>query len=70
MPEDNVIGEINRGFVYPVSDLNQEHLSISITAQTAAQLAFDQVVAFTKDRTAFGQKVIDFQNTHFVLAAI
>jgi acyl-CoA dehydrogenase len=70
VPASNVIGEVNRGFVYLVSDLPQERLSISITAQAAAQLAFDQAVAFTKDRTAFGKKVIDFQNTRFVLADI
>ena len=70
VPATNVIGEINRGFVYLVSDLPQERLSISITAQAAAQRAFDEAVAFTRDRTAFGKKVIEFQNTRFTLADI
>jgi acyl-CoA dehydrogenase len=70
VPASNVIGEVNRGFIYLVSDLPQERLSISITAQAAAQRAFDEAVAFTKDRTAFGKKVIDFQNTRFTLAEI
>lgn len=70
VPASNVIGEVNRGFIYLVSDLPQERLSISITAQAAAQRAFDEAVAFTKERTAFGKKVIDFQNTRFVLADI
>lgn len=70
VPASNVIGEVNRGFIYLVSDLPQERLSISITAQAAAQRAFDEAVAFTKDRTAFGKKVIDFQNTRFTLADI
>ena len=70
VPASNVIGEINRGFIYLVSDLPQERLSISITAQAAAQRAFDEAVAFTRDRTAFGRKVIDFQNTRFTLADI
>jgi alkylation response protein AidB-like acyl-CoA dehydrogenase len=65
-----VIGEVNRGFIYLVSDLPQERLSISITAQVAAQRAFDEAVAFTRDRTAFGKKVIEFQNTRFTLADI
>jgi acyl-CoA dehydrogenase len=68
VPASNVIGEVNRGFIYLVSDLPQERLSISITAQAAAQRAFDEAVAFTRDRTAFGKKVIDFQNTRFTLA--
>jgi alkylation response protein AidB-like acyl-CoA dehydrogenase len=70
VPASNVIGEINRGFIYLVSDLPQERLSISITAQAAAQRAFDEAVSFTRDRTAFGKKVIDFQNTRFTLADI
>ena len=70
VPASNVIGEVNRGFVYLVSDLPQERLSISITAQAAAQRAFDEAVAFTRDRTAFGKKVIEFQNTRFTLADI
>jgi len=70
VPAGNLLGEENRGFIYLVSDLPQERLSISITAQAAAQRAFDEAVAFTRDRTAFGRKVIDFQNTRFTLAGI
>jgi acyl-CoA dehydrogenase len=70
VPASNVIGDVNRGFIYLVSDLPQERLSISITAQAAAQRAFDEAVAFTRERTAFGKKVIEFQNTRFTLADI
>lgn len=70
VPASNVIGEINRGFVYLVSELAQERLSIAITAQAAAQRALDEAISFTRERSAFGQKVIDFQNTRFTLADI
>ena len=70
VPASNVIGEVNRGFIYLVSELPQERLSISITAQAAAQRAFDEALAFTRERTAFGKKVIEFQNTRFTLADI
>lgn len=70
VPTGNVIGDVNRGFIYLVSDLPQERLSISITAQAAAQRAFDEAVAYTRDRTAFGKKVIEFQSTRFTLADI
>ena len=70
VPAGNVLGEVNRGFIYLVSDLPQERLSISITAQAAAQRAFDEAVAYTRDRTAFGKRIIDFQNTRFTLADI
>ena len=68
VPAANLLGEENRGFIYLVSDLPQERQSISITAQAAAQRAFNEAVAYTKERVAFGQRVIDFQNTRFILA--
>ena len=70
VPATNVIGEVDRGFVYLITELPQERLSISISAQSAAQRAYDEALAFTRDRTAFGRKVIDFQNTRFTLADI
>ena len=70
VPASNLLGRENAGFLHLVSDLPQERLSISITAQAAAQRAFDEAVAFTRDRKAFGKNVIDFQNTRFVLADI
>ena len=68
VPVGNLLGEENRGFIYLVSELAQERLSISITAQAAAQRAFDEAVKFVKDRRAFGKLVVDFQNTRFSLA--
>lgn len=70
VPAGNLIGQENRGFIYLVSELAQERLSISITAQTAAQRAYDEAVAFTRERKAFGKAIIDFQNTRFTLADI
>jgi alkylation response protein AidB-like acyl-CoA dehydrogenase len=70
VPVDNLLGEENRGFIYLVSELPQERLSISINAQGAAQRAFDEALAFTKERKAFGKPVFDFQNTRFQLAAM
>jgi alkylation response protein AidB-like acyl-CoA dehydrogenase len=70
VPVENLLGEENRGFIHLVSELPQERLSISISAQAAAQRAFDEAVKFTKDRTAFGQRVIEFQNTRFRLAGM
>ena len=43
-------------------------LSAPVQAQQAAQRAFDEAVAFTKNRKAFGKTVFDFQNTRFTLA--
>jgi acyl-CoA dehydrogenase len=68
VPMTNCLGEEGKGFIYLMSELPQERLGIAISAQAAAQRAFDMTVAFVKERKAFGQTVMDFQNTRFVLA--
>src|SRR5207237_9777482 len=68
VPMTNCLGEEGKGFVYLMSQLPQERLSIAVAAQAAAQRAFDEAVKFTKDRKAFGKTVFEFQNTKFTLA--
>jgi acyl-CoA dehydrogenase len=68
VPMTNCLGEEGKGFVYLMSELPQERLSIAISAQASAQKAYDETVAFVRDRKAFGKPVIDFQNTRFTLA--
>jgi len=68
VPMTNCLGEEGKGFVYLMSELPQERLSIAIGAQASAQKAYDETVAFVRERKAFGKPVIDFQNTRFTLA--
>ena len=68
VPITNCLGEEGKGFIYLMSELPQERLSIAIGAQTAAQRSFDQTVEFVRERKAFGKPILDFQNTRFVLA--
>ncbi len=68
VPMTNCLGEEGKGFIYLMSELPQERLSIAISCQAGAQRAFDQTVTFVKDRKAFGQPIMEFQNTRFVLA--
>ena len=68
VPCANLLGAENGGFGHLVSELAQERLSISITAQAAAQRAYDEALAFVRERKAFGKLVIEFQNTRFTLA--
>lgn len=67
---DSLLGEENAAFGYLVAQLAQERLSVAIAAQAASQRAFDEAVEFTGSRLAFGQRVLDFQNTRFVLAGL
>lgn len=68
VPITNCLGEEGKGFIYLMSELPQERLSIAVSAQASSQKAFDDTVAFVKDRKAFGKPVFNFQNTRFVLA--
>jgi long-chain-acyl-CoA dehydrogenase len=68
VPMTNCLGEEGKGFIYLMSELPQERLSIAVGTQASAQRAFDDTVAFVKDRKAFGKTVFDFQNTRFTLA--
>jgi acyl-CoA dehydrogenase len=67
---DALLGEEGRGFAAMMQELPQERLSIAIIAVASCQRAFDLTVAYAKERKAFGQRVIDFQNTRFKLAEI
>ncbi|HEY0444944.1 MAG TPA: acyl-CoA dehydrogenase family protein [Allosphingosinicella sp.] len=68
VPITNCLGQEGMGFAYLMNQLPQERLSIACSAQGSAQRAFDEAVAFTRQRKAFGKAVFDFQNTKFVLA--
>jgi acyl-CoA dehydrogenase len=70
VPLANCLGEPGQGFAYLMNQLPQERLSIAVCAQAAAQRAFDEAVGYARDRKAFGQAVLDFQNTRFALAGL
>ncbi|VXB42971.1 Acyl-CoA dehydrogenase [Microbacterium sp. 8M] len=69
VPEENLIGGTEgMGFVQLMMNLPLERLSIAVAAAAAAQAGYDWTVAYTKDREAFGERIIDFQNTRFTIA--
>jgi alkylation response protein AidB-like acyl-CoA dehydrogenase len=68
LPADRLLGPENGGFAMLMQQLPQERLSIAVQCQASAQRAFDEAVKFTREREAFGKRVIDFQNSRFTLA--
>lgn len=68
VPITNCLGEEGMGFIYLMSQLPQERLSIAVGTTASAQKALDETIAFVKERKAFKGVVFDFQNTKFVLA--
>ena len=70
LPKSNILGEQGHGFFQLMDELPQERLSIAVTAISSAEAALNWTIAYTKEREAFGKKIIDFQNTKFTLAKL
>ena len=70
VPAENLLGEENSGFVYLMQELPWERLQIAVIAMASAEAAIDWTVAYTRERKAFGQEIMKFQNTRFKLAEL
>jgi acyl-CoA dehydrogenase len=69
VPAENLLGEQEGlGFIQLMQQLPQERLLIAITAVAGMEAAIDLTIEYTKDRTAFGRPIFNFQNTKFKLA--
>jgi long-chain-acyl-CoA dehydrogenase len=69
VPTANLLGaEEGLGFVQLMQQLPQERLTIGITRVVAMERALELTIDYVKQRKAFGQRLIDFQNTQFRLA--
>ncbi|MHC2335292.1 acyl-CoA dehydrogenase family protein [Bradyrhizobium sp. USDA 4454] len=69
VPPENLLGaEEGNGFVQLMQQLPQERLSLAIGAVASMERAVRITADYTKERTAFGKPLIEFQNTAFTLA--
>jgi acyl-CoA dehydrogenase len=68
-PPENLLGsEEGLGFAQLMQQLPQERLIIAVSAVAAMERAIRLTTDYTKERKAFGQPIIEFQNTAFKLA--
>lgn len=70
VPRANILGTENEGFGYLRGNLPQERLSVAVTAMAAMRRTFEQALEHTRDRTAFGTRIADFQANRFYLAEL
>jgi alkylation response protein AidB-like acyl-CoA dehydrogenase len=68
VPEENVIGEVNRGFSVAMSTLDRSRLGVAAQALGIAQGATDYAAAYARERRQFGQPINAFQGIQFKLA--
>jgi alkylation response protein AidB-like acyl-CoA dehydrogenase len=69
VPQQNLLGmQEGKGFYQLMAELPRERLLLAISGVVTMELALETTIQYVKDRKAFGQRVMDFQNTQFKLA--
>ncbi|WLI91832.1 acyl-CoA dehydrogenase family protein [Massilia sp. R2A-15] len=68
---DNVLGGVEgQGFAQLMTELPYERTILGVSGVAAIERALRLTIEHTRERKAFGQALIDMQNTRFVLAEI
>ena len=68
IPQENVIGEVGKGFKQAMQVLDGGRISIASLSCGVARGAFEASVKYAKEREQFGQPIANFQAISFKLA--
>lgn len=68
VPADNLIGELNQGFVPIMMNFASERLFIAGQCVAIAELCYRESIAYARERRAFGKSLSGFQVTRHKLA--
>jgi acyl-CoA dehydrogenase len=69
LPAESLLGpEPGQGFYQMMQKLPQERLVIALGGIAMIERALDLTITYVKERKAFNQRILDFQNTQFELA--
>jgi alkylation response protein AidB-like acyl-CoA dehydrogenase len=68
--DQDIIGELDNGFVHMMQNLPQERLGCAISNLAHARQILLETLQYAKDRKAFGQGVGSFQHNKFLLAEL
>ncbi|MFC2146108.1 acyl-CoA dehydrogenase family protein [Acidobacteriota bacterium] len=68
VPEENVVGEIGKGFYIAMGLLDRSRIGIGAQALGIAQAALDEAIQYSKTREQFGQPIYSFQGIGHMLA--
>src|SRR4029079_13119748 len=61
VPEDRVLGQVDGAWMQLMAGLNVERLILAASALGIAERAFDDVLAYIKERKQFGRPIGSFQ---------
>jgi alkylation response protein AidB-like acyl-CoA dehydrogenase len=70
VPDENVLGEIDRGFIHMMERLAQERVGAAVSNIAHAVQILDETIEYVKQRKAFGQPVGSFQYNKFLIAEL
>ncbi|HYD93927.1 MAG TPA: acyl-CoA dehydrogenase family protein [Noviherbaspirillum sp.] len=69
LPRDSVLGGVEgRGFAQLMNELPYERTIIGVSGVASIERAVRMTIEYTRERKAFGQPLIEMQNTRFALA--
>lgn len=68
VPKENLLGAEGRGFGIAMKTLDGGRIGIAAQALGLGEGAVEEAVKYTKERTQFGRRISQFQNTQFQLA--
>jgi alkylation response protein AidB-like acyl-CoA dehydrogenase len=70
VPDANVIGEVDGGFIHMMQWLPQERLGSAVTNIAHAAAILEETIEYAKERKAFGQSIGAFQHNKFLMAEL
>lgn len=70
VPEENLLGRENEGFMLIMANFQWERLVMALGAVGAMQVAYDKTVAFAQERQAFGRPLTGMQAIRHQLADV
>ncbi len=70
VPEENVLGELGKGYKIAILTLNEGRIGIGAQMLGLAQGALDHALAYMRDRVQFGKPIAEFQGMQFQYARV
>ncbi|KJS56771.1 acyl-CoA dehydrogenase [Streptomyces rubellomurinus subsp. indigoferus] len=70
VPKENLLGELNGGFIHLMQNLAQERLAIAVAAIAGAEHLVEITTDYVKQRQAFGRPLAKLQHVRFEIAEL
>ena len=70
VPEENVLGEVGRGYKIAIEALNEGRIGIGAQMLGLAEGAFEQAMSYMGERVQFGKAIAEFQGMQFQYARV